>query len=30
VTRAQTIGGSAYVRVGKRTGKVVSYWYVRR
>lgn len=30
ITRAQTIGGSVYVRVGKRTGKIVSYWYILR
>ena len=29
-TNAQTIGGSSCVRVGKRTGKVLSYWYVPR
>lgn len=29
-TRAQGIGGNVFVRVGKRTGNVLSYIYVAR
>ena len=29
-THAHTIGGGPCVRVGKRTGEVLSYWFVPR